>query len=100
MKDLIGIDVDVNAWLPPDTISAGYDNVADVQNFSSQLMQGYLRAASQISRLAIGDRNASASSATYKIEHSRNQMIRAAGTPSAPAAASPSSTSSRPTANT
>jgi hypothetical protein len=81
VKDLIGIEVDVNAWLPPDTISAGYDNVADVQNFSSQLMQGYLRAASQISRLAIGDRNATATSATYKVEHSRNQMIRAAGTP-------------------
>ena len=81
VKDLIGLDVDVNAWLPPDTISAGYDNVADVQNFSSQLMQGYLRAASQISRLAIGDRNASATSATYKIEHSRNQMVRAAGAP-------------------
>jgi Protein of unknown function (DUF1592)/Protein of unknown function (DUF1588)/Protein of unknown function (DUF1585)/Protein of unknown function (DUF1587)/Protein of unknown function (DUF1595)/Planctomycete cytochrome C len=81
VKDLVGIDVDVNAWLPPDTISAGYDNVADVQNFSSQLMQGYLRAASQISRLAIGDRNASATSATFKVEHSRNQMIRAAGAP-------------------
>lgn len=81
VKDLVGIDVDVNAWLPPDTISAGYDNVADVQTFSSQLMQGYLRAASQISRLAIGDRNASATSITFKIEHSRNQMVRAAGTP-------------------
>jgi hypothetical protein len=81
VEDLIGLDVDVNAWLPPDTISAGYDNVADVQNFSSQLMQGYLRAASQISRLAIGDKNASATSATYKVEHSRSQMVRAAGTP-------------------
>jgi len=81
VKDLVGFDVDVAAWLPPDTISAGFDNVADVQNFSSQLMQGYLRAASQISRLAIGDRNASATSATYKIEHSRNQMVRAAGAP-------------------
>jgi hypothetical protein len=81
VKDLVGFDVDVAAWLPPDTISAGFDNVADVQNFSSQLMQGYLRAASQISRLAIGDRNASATSATYKIEHSRSQMVRAAGAP-------------------
>jgi hypothetical protein len=44
-------------------------------------MQGYLRAASQISRLAIGDRQASATSATFKIEHSRSQMAHAAGTP-------------------
>ena len=52
----LGLDVDVSAYLPPDTISAGFDNVADVQSFSPQLMQGYLRAASQISRLAVGDR--------------------------------------------
>jgi hypothetical protein len=32
----------------------------DVQTFSPTLMEGYLRAASQISRLAVGDRNASA----------------------------------------
>ena len=37
----------------------GFDNVADVQTFSPTLMDGYLRAASQISRLAVGDRNAS-----------------------------------------
>ena len=30
---LLAIDVDVNAFLPPDTISAGFDNVADSQTF-------------------------------------------------------------------
>ena len=62
VHDLLGIDVDVNSFLPPDTISSGFDNIADVQNFSPTLMEGYLRAASQISRLAVGDRNASATS--------------------------------------
>ena len=71
VKDLLGIDVDVNAFLPPDTISNGFDNVADVQTFSPTLMEGYLRAASQISRLAVGDRNASDTSATYKIGRDR-----------------------------
>ena len=47
-----------NAYLPPDTISHGFDNVADAQTFSPTLMEGYLRAASQISRLAVGDRQA------------------------------------------
>ena len=56
MRDLLGIDVDVNAFLPPDTISNGFDNVADAQTLSPTLMEGYLRAASQISRLAVGDR--------------------------------------------
>src|SRR5229473_533583 len=27
---LLDLDVDVNAFLPPDTVSAGFDNVADV----------------------------------------------------------------------
>ena len=81
VRDLTGLDVDVSAYLPPDTISAGFDNVSDVQNFSPQLMQGYLRAASQISRMAVGDKQASATSATFKIEHSRSQMVHAEGTP-------------------
>jgi cytochrome c551/c552 len=81
VRGLVGIDVDVNAYLPPDTMSAGFDNVADEQNFSPQLMEGYLRAASQISRLAVGDRNAGATSATYKIRRSRSQMRRAEGAP-------------------
>ena len=56
-----------DAFLPPDTISHGFDNVADAQSFSPTLMDGYLRAASQISRLAVGDRTATAASSTYKI---------------------------------
>src|SRR6184192_113444 len=29
VRDLLGIDVDVTAYLPPDTVSSGFDNVAD-----------------------------------------------------------------------
>ena len=39
IHDLLGLDVDVNAYLPPDTMSGGFDNIADVQNFSPQLME-------------------------------------------------------------
>jgi hypothetical protein len=81
VKDLLGIQVDVNSFLPPDTISSGFDNIADVQNFSPALMEGYLRAASQISRLAVGDRNASATSVTYKIGRTASQMRHVDGTP-------------------
>ena len=81
MRDLLGIDVDVNAFLPPDTISGGFDNVSDVQSFSPSLMEGYLRAASQISRLAVGDRNATATSATYKIGRTASQMRQVEGAP-------------------
>jgi hypothetical protein len=81
VKDLLGLKVDVNSYLPPDTVSSGFDNISDVQNFSPTLMEGYLRAASQISRLAVGDRNASATSATYKIGRTASQMRHVDGTP-------------------
>ena len=81
VRDLLGIDVDVNAFLPPDTVSGGFDNVADVQTFSPSLMEGYLRAASQISRLAVGDRNASPTSVTYKIGRTASQMRHVEGAP-------------------
>src|SRR5206468_1894647 len=58
VKDLLDVDVDVTAYLPPDTMSQGFDNIADTQRSSPALPQGYLRAASQISRLAVGDRTA------------------------------------------
>ena len=81
VKDLLNVAVDVTAYLPPDTISHGFDNVADAQTFSPTLMDGYLRAASQISRLAVGDRQASATSTTYKIARAASQMRRVDGAP-------------------
>ena len=81
VRDLLSLELDVSTYLPPDTISHGFDNVADAQTFSPTLMDGYLRAASQISRLAVGDRSASATSTTYKIPRAASQMRRVDGAP-------------------
>jgi mono/diheme cytochrome c family protein len=81
VHDLLGIDVDVAAFLPPDTIAHGFDNISDEQAFSPALMEGYLRAAGQISRLAVGDRNASAGSTIYHIPRTASQMRRVDGAP-------------------
>jgi mono/diheme cytochrome c family protein len=81
VKDLLDLDVDVTAYLPPDTMSQGFDNIADTQSFSPALPQGYLRAASQISRLAVGDRNAAPTSATHRVPATVNQMQHVEGTP-------------------
>jgi len=78
---LLNLDVDVTAFLPPDTISAGFDNIADAQSFSATLMEGYLRAASRISALAVGDPNASASEVTYKVPRTGSQMQHVEGAP-------------------
>ena len=81
VQDLLDLDVDVDAFLPADTMSSGFDNIADVQGFSPTLMEGYLRAASRISALAVGDKNATASEATYKVPRTESQMRHVEGTP-------------------
>lgn len=81
VRDLVDIDVDVNAFLPPDTISHGFDNIAEAQTFSPTLMEGYLRAAAKISSLALGDRTASPTEATYKVPRTQSQMHHIEGTP-------------------
>ena len=81
IRDLLDLEIDVNAFLPPDTVSAGFDNIADVQAFSPTLLDGYLRAASRISSLAVGDKNASPGEATYKVPRTESQMHHVEGTP-------------------
>ena len=74
VRDLLDLEVDVAAFLPPDTLSHGFDNIADVQTLSPTLMEGYLRAASRISTAAVGDRDATASEATFKVPRTASQM--------------------------
>jgi len=81
IEDLLGLEIDVTAFLPADTISHGFDNVADSQRLSPTLLEGYLRAASQISSLAVGDKTATASSTTYKTSRTASQHRHVEGTP-------------------
>src|SRR5262249_37450215 len=37
VRDMLDLDVDMSAFLPPDTLSDGFDNIADVQSFSPTL---------------------------------------------------------------
>jgi len=81
VRDLLDVDVDVSAYLPPDTISQGFDNVADAQAFSPALMEGYLRAASQVTALAVGDPDAGIAEAHYRVPKTASQMRRVDGAP-------------------
>ncbi|MGD9906506.1 MAG: DUF1592 domain-containing protein [Vicinamibacterales bacterium] len=81
VRDLLDVEVDVTALLPPDTISHGFDNVADAQTFSPTLLEGYLRAASRVAALALGDPDSSASEATYSLPKTAAQVARADGAP-------------------
>ena len=81
VKDLLGIDIDVAALLPADTISAGFDNVADSQAFSATLMESYLRAAARVTALAIGDPAAAATETNYRVPKTASQLSRVEGAP-------------------
>ena len=81
IEDLLGFQVDAAAYLPPDTLSAGFDNIADVQGLSVTVMEGYLNAASAISRIAVGDPRAGTAEATYEIPRYVSQRRRVDGAP-------------------
>jgi hypothetical protein len=65
IKELLTLDVDAGTWLPLDQMSANFDNIADEQSLSATLLESYLNAAGDISRMAIGDRHATLSDRTY-----------------------------------
>jgi hypothetical protein len=66
VADLLGVHVDAGDYLPLDTKSANFDNISDVQALSPTLLEAYLNAAAAVSRMAVGDRRATVSQATYK----------------------------------
>jgi mono/diheme cytochrome c family protein len=79
--DLIGLDVNAGDYLPLDAKSANFDNIADAQLLSPTLMQGYLTAAAEISRLAVGDPAATAREATYQVTRWTSQREHVPGAP-------------------
>ncbi len=58
IADLLALDVNAANWLPLDQKSANFDNIADEQGLSPTLLEAYLNAAGDISRMAVGDRQA------------------------------------------
>src|SRR5581483_10475413 len=81
VKDLLALDIDVSSYLPPDTISDGYDNIADTQAFSPALLDGYLRAAGRVAALAVGDADAESAEAHYRVPKTASQLARVDGAP-------------------
>ncbi|MGQ0734705.1 MAG: DUF1595 domain-containing protein, partial [Acidobacteriota bacterium] len=81
IRSLFGLAVDVSAYLPADTISAGFDNIADVQMPSTTALQGYMRAAAHVSRVAVGDPSTDATSTIYDVPRTESQKDRLDGAP-------------------
>jgi hypothetical protein len=81
IKALLTLDVDAGEWLPLDTKSANFDNIADVQTPSATVLDAYLDAASEIARLAVGDPTAKPRSTSYKIPRLASQWDHVDGAP-------------------
>ncbi len=82
VRELLDLEIDVAALLPPDSMGGGgFDNMSDALTLSPTLMEGYVRASSKISRAAVGDRNAAPSVATYGVARTSSQMRHVEGAP-------------------
>jgi hypothetical protein len=67
IRDLLALEIDGAALLPPDTAGYGFDNIADVLAVSPLLMERYILAAGKISRLALGDAAMRPADETYEV---------------------------------
>jgi hypothetical protein len=81
VRDLLAIDVDVDALLPPDDSAGGFDNIADVLGVSPALIEGYAAAAGRISRLAIGSSTIGLDRVTYRVPGDVSQDAHVDGMP-------------------
>jgi mono/diheme cytochrome c family protein len=77
VRDLLALDVDPATLLPADDSSHGFDNIADVLGVSPSLLERYVSAAAKVSRLAVGERDASPLQVTYSVKGdlSQNQTL-------------------------
>jgi mono/diheme cytochrome c family protein len=81
IRDLLSIEIDATALLPPDDESSGFDNIADVLTVSPSLMERYLSASWNISRMALGNVHITPSTATYRVRPDLSQDQQLEGLP-------------------
>ena len=81
IRDLLGLEIDAGAYLPLDTKSENFDNIADAQHLSPSLLDSYLRAASEVSWLAIGNPRVTPAAATYNVPRTASQLDHVEGAP-------------------
>src|SRR5262249_27362772 len=81
IRDILALDVDATALLPPDDSSSGFDNNADVLGVSPALLEHYLTASSKISRLAVWDVTIRPATVTYRTRGDASQTGHTEGLP-------------------
>ncbi len=81
VRDLLALDVDPAPLLPADDESYGFDDIADVLRTSPSLLERYMSASWNLSRLAVGDPSIGADTATYRAKPDLSQNGHMEGLP-------------------
>jgi mono/diheme cytochrome c family protein len=82
IRDLLDLtDTDVASLLPSDDDSDGFDNVASVLKESPAFMEGYIGAARETARLAVGDMSSPVAFNVYRVPGGRPQREYVEGMP-------------------
>jgi mono/diheme cytochrome c family protein len=81
IRDLLDLQIDAEALLPPDDSAFGFDNIGDLLDISPALLERYLAAADRISALAVGDPGTAPGSQTYRVRGDQSQAIHLEGLP-------------------
>ncbi len=76
IRDLLAVEINAAALLPPDNIGEGFDNNADVLAVSPLLMERYLFAAGRIASLAVGPQARAPAAEVYEISDTYRQDQR------------------------
>ena len=81
IRDLLGLEIDVDDFLPADDAGYGFDNIGGVLRMSQSLLERYLDASRAISRLAVGSPPSVPFSETFRTAQDEQQHERGVGLP-------------------
>lgn len=81
VEDILAVQVDAEALLPPDSVSDGFDNVANVLQVSPSFLQQYMSAARSVSILAVGEEDPAPELASFEAPSLATQYRHVAGMP-------------------
>ena len=83
IRDLLDLEIDPGRWLPADTYLGSFDNVSAAQGLSTTLLEAYFRAATEVSRVAVGNPGALPGTTKYNnpFEVSQHAWDHIEGTP-------------------
>ena len=81
IRDLLDLQVDAAALLPPDDSAFGFDNIAETLGASPALVEQYLSAAGKIAALAVGDPDTGPAAEVFRIRQDASQNAALDGMP-------------------